>query len=205
METLAESDNLKNLVLITILGSLSEYAYYAISYGVPRILNEGYCSKAVTLLQSCEFDKSVLFDLGVVSLSEPLGALIAVITVDIIGRRKTFFIAEVIFLVSTTAVYFCGGYAYLMGFVSITRAAAAAVVFGGYLLMGEYFPTSVRSFVIAILTTASRCTGILGIFSAQYVYNHSPRLMLALVQVAMVLCFVCSSLLKRETMGAVIQ
>ena len=205
-KTLCETGSVWNLALICAMGGCAVFGYYAIAYSIPRFLNEGYCSGVVvSTTESCTFDKSVLFDLGVVSLSEPLGVLIAVITVDIIGRRRTFFAAQAMFLVAVTALYFCVGYAYLMVWITAARMTIAAICWSPYIITAEYFPTRVRSCAIALFFCCSRVAGMVGIWVAQVTYSASPRLLLGVVQVAVVLCAACLGMLKRETMGAEIQ
>ena len=56
------------------------YLYNSFAYSMPRFLNEGYCKSAPKPTEeSCIFDKTVLFELGVVSLSEPVAIVISVL------------------------------------------------------------------------------------------------------------------------------
>ena len=95
------SGKLLDLILIVILFYISIFMYYSLSYATPRFLNENFCSgQNTTKDASCVFDKGVLFDIGVVGLSEPIACLISVYVLDKIGRRRTNALVTFIILVS---------------------------------------------------------------------------------------------------------
>ena len=200
--SLREEGDVANLVAVCLLGTFSYFAYYIVGYSAPRFLNEGYCLNGeVNTKQECVFAKSILFDIGVVSLSEPLAVSIAIVLVDVIGRRKTFFISVILSLVFITTLYFCAGRYYLLAFLTLMRMGIAQLAWSPTLLGAEYFPTSIRSFVMGLHVSCARVGASLGVLCAQYVFNYSPWLLLGMLQVGVVLSGLCLIQLKKETMG----
>jgi MFS family permease len=193
---------LQDLALVITVALTAIFVYYTISYSMPRFLNEGYCTdKKVTLKQSCTFHKSVLFDLGVISLFEPLGVLVAVIFMEIIGRKKTFHVSVAFQIVTLTALYFCVSKTYSFIFFTASKFFAAQIGFSPYILSSEYFPTEVRSFVLSAVVVSGRIGACAGIACSQFVFNFSPRVVLLLTQIGGVIISVCLCVLKRETVG----
>ena len=196
----------KDLVVINAIAFAAILIYYIAGYSMPRFLNEGYCSEVlVAEHEKCKFDKSVLFDLGVISLFEPLGVVIAVILLEIIGRKKTFQASVLFLLVALTALYFCVNNTFSFIFFTIVKFTAAPIAYSPFILGSEYFPTEVRSFTIAVIVAAGRVGACSGIAVSQFVFNLSPRLVLALTQIAAVILSVCYCALKKETVGTTIE
>ena len=197
---------MKDLVVVNALGFTAIFLYYTISYSMPRFLNEGYCS-GVTVTQdaSCVFDKKVLFDLGVISLFEPLGVLVAVVLMEIIGRKKTFQSSVLLQLVALTALYFCVSDNYSFAFFTIAKFSAAQFGLSPFILGAEYFPTEVRSFVVSFGLVFNRIGACAGIASSQFIFNLNPRLVLALNQTAAVVVSICLCVLGKETAGTHIE
>ena len=198
---------LKNLIVITTLGSAATFIYYAVSYSISRFLNEGYCSdKIVPLESSCHFDKSVLFDLGIISLFEPLGVLVAIVMIETrLGRKMTFQSSVLLLLVATASLYMCVNKTYTFVCFTISKFAAAQIEYSLYILGTEHFPTEVRSFVIAVGLGFWRVGASAGIATAQFIFTLNPRLVLAFTQIAAVVVSVCLCVLGKETAGTHIE
>ncbi|XP_063679060.1 putative transporter svop-1 [Bolinopsis microptera] len=198
---------LKNLIVITTFGAAATFIYYAISYSMPRFLNEGYCSDEIVPVElSCHFDKSVLFDLGIISLFEPLGVLVATVMIETrLGRKITFQSSVLLLLIATASLYVCVNKTYAFVFFTISKFAAAQIVFGLYLLGAEYFPTEVRSFVIAVGLGFWRVGASAGIACSQFIFNLHPRIVLAFTQIAAVVVSICLCVLGKETAGTHIE
>ena len=195
----ARSD-VANLVAVCLLSTFSYIAFYIVGYSGPRFLNEGYClNSEVNAKQHCVFEKTVLFDIGVVSLAEPFSICIAIVLVEVIGRRKTFFMSVILSLVFSTTLYFCAGQH--LAFMTLMRMGTTQLSWSPTLLGAEYFPTSIRSFVMGLHVSCCRVGASLGVLCVQFVFNYSPRLLLGILQVAVVLSGLCLVQLKRETMG----
>jgi hypothetical protein len=196
----------KDFVAILIIGTIAIFVYYSVSYSMPRFLNEGYCSnEKATLEQSCRFDKTVLFDLGVISLFEPLGVLVAVIQMEAIGRKNTFNGSIALMTVVLTALYFCVNKTYSSLFFTASKFFAAQVAFSPILLGSEYFPTEVRSFVLTIGLTFQRIGAFSGIAAAQFVFDLDPRFVFLSNQIGAIIIGVCFCALKKETAGTQIE
>ena len=196
----------KDLVIICAISFMAILIYYIAGYSMPRFLNEGYCSDVVVAEhEKCKFDKSVLFDLGVISLFEPLGVVLAVIFLEIIGRKKTFQANVLLLLIALTALYFCVNNTFSFIFFTVVKFSAASIGYSPFLLGSEYFPTEVRSFTIAVIVACGRVGAFLGIAASQFVFNFSPRLVLALAQIAAVILSICLCALQKETVGISIE
>ncbi|XP_063679061.1 putative transporter SVOPL [Bolinopsis microptera] len=195
-----------DLVVVYALGFTAIFIYYTISYSMPRFLNEGYCTGIkVTQDESCIFNKSVLFDLGVISLFEPLGVLVAVILMEIIGRKKTFQSSVLLQLIALTALYFCVNDKYSFVFFTISKFSAAQIGLSQFILGAEYFPTEVRSFVVSFGLVFNRIGACAGIACSQFIFNLHPRIVLAFAQIAAVVVSICLCVLGKETAGTHIE
>ena len=201
-----EAGRIKDFLLIMTLGSTAIFIYYIVSYSMPRFLNEGYCSdEKVTLEQSCVFEKSVLFDLGVISLFEPLGVLVAVIMMEFVGRKNTFQSSVALLLVAITPLYFCVGETYAFVFFTLSKFSAAQLGFSPFILGSEYFPTEVRSYVLTIGVAFQRIGACVGIGCSHVVFDLNPRLILMLTQFGAVIVSICLWALRKETVGILIE
>ena len=201
-DPMSGSRNRSELILLCIMGACSFFVVHAIAYSAPRFLNEGYCSEGqATAEESCTFKKTVLFDLAIGSSSEPLGLALAIIMVDVIGRRKTFLTTVLLTLTVISGLYFCVNRTFLVAVSTFIRISVSILGWGPLLLSAEYFPTSVRSFSVGMVIFCERISAILAIFCIHYVYNFSPRLLLGLTQLCVVAVGICLVKLQRETMG----
>ena len=195
-----EAGRLKDFSVIMTLGLAVSFVYYFISYSMPRFLNDGYCSEEkVTLEQSCVFEKSVLFDLGVISLFEPLGVLVAVIMMEFVGRKKTFQSSFVLLTVAITALYFCVGKTYSIVFLILTKFSVAQIGYSPFILGSEYFPTEVRSFTAAAALGVGKVGALVGMGCSQFVFELNPRLVLLATQVGALVVSICLWALRKET------
>ena len=193
---------LKDFVVILALGFTSMFIYYTVSYSMPRFINEGYCSgEKVAQKQSCSYNKLVLIDLAVINSFELLGVLVAVILMEIIGRKKAFQSSVALQLLAVTALYFCVNDTYFIVFFTFLNFSAAQTGFSHSILGAEYFPTEVRSFVLSIGLVFQRIGACAGIACTQYVFDINPRVVLALTQMATVVVSICLCVLGKETVG----
>ena len=201
--TLKRTENVKNGLIILTLTFFAVFNYYLYAYITPRILNEGYCSsQKVTVQESCTYDKSVLFNLAVVSLAGPLGDIISLILQHFLGRRKVFIGSAIITAIIPFSLYYCFSHTYLLVCLVLLRANLDATCLAHNILMSEYMPTVIRSFMTSMVGVSARWGGVIASFSSEYIYQTNSRLGIAIIQGCAVACIVCLVLLKRETMGA---
>ena len=200
---LQETNNISTILLVAGLTASSQFTYYALAYAVPRFLNEGYCTgRDLTPEQSCTFSDATLLELGLVSLFEPIGVLIAVFAVDIIGRRPTFFVDTLCSLALLTCIYFCAARWFLTAPIFLLKGTVAILTWAPFLLASELFPTGLRSFATSICNSVQGFVAIVAIMVVQLSFEVSPRLVLGMLQGVIFLGGVCLFYLKKETMGA---
>ena len=196
------TENIHNTLYLVILIVSSYFSYYVYAYATPRILNEGYCTgEIVTVKESCTFQNDVLFDLGLVSLSEPFGVLVTLVLLEVLGRRKTFLGAAVAIVIVATPLYFCVNHSFLFWFMLLVRMSMAGMALAPSTLTGEYMPTLIRNFMITIMASFGRAAASLAIFLTEYIVNEGVRQVIGVVQVLTVVSFISLVALKKETLG----
>ena len=201
-KTLKQTNNIQNAVILFNLGIFTGFCFYLNAYMTPRLLNEGYCSDhTITVKESCNFDKSVLLDIGMVSFAGLVGCSISLILIEFFGRRKVFLFEVVIAIVCIFPLYFCVNYTFHITFLILARLTLESWTFAYTILTAEYMPTVIRSFMLSTVPAFCRFGGVIGSFSSEYIYQSSPRLGIALLQGSMVFCLICLLILKRETAG----
>ena len=199
---LKKTDNIRNIVFIILLANSSLFSYYVFAYIMPRLLNEGYCTgETIINHKSCEFDKNTLLSIAIINIAEPVGVVITLYLLEAFGRRKAFLGGAILALCLPTATYFCVGHEYLLAFLLFLYAAIAGLLMAYPVLVNEYMPTVIRSFMMSIVAASGWFGGILAIFAAEYSFNFSPRLALGALQAAVFIAVGCLSMLRRETDG----
>ena len=199
---LQKTDNLKNTVFIILLGVSVYLSYYVFAYIMPRLLNEGYCTgQSVEIKDSCSFDKKTLLNIEMINIFEPVGLIIILLLLEIIGRRKAFMGAAVLTFLLPTALYFCVGYGYLLTFLLFIYASIAGLGLAPMVLVGEYMPTVIRSYMTSLASVSAGFGGIVAILVAEFAYNYSPKVAIGILQGAACIAVFCLAMLKRETGG----
>ena len=169
---------------------------------MPRLLNEGYCTgRSVEIKDSCLFDKKTLLNIEIINIFEPVGLIITLLLLELIGRRKAFMGAAVLAFLLPTALYFCVGYGYLLTFLLFIYASIAGSNLAPMVLVGEYMPTVIRSYMTSLVAVSAGFGGIVAILVAEFAYNYSPKVAIALLQGAACIAVFCLAMLKRETGG----
>ena len=204
LNVIKDTGMLKDFMILIILAVVAMLVYYIVGYSMPRFLNEGYCTDSVTISaedQSCKFERSVLFELGIISLFEPLGIAVAVIFIELFGRKNTFQMSAVLLIIVSTALCFCVNKAYSFILFTLCKFGAAQIGWSPFLVGSEYFPTEIRAFVLAICAASTKIGALLGIMSSQFIYNLNPRLILGETIFDAAIVSLCFFALKKETMG----
>ena len=199
---LKQTENISNSVLIILSGMTIVFSYYVSAYTMPRVLNEGYCTGSlVPAERTCLFDNDTLFEIGIVSLSEPLGVILMLLVIEKFGRIKPAIGVGLLAFLLPTSLYFCVNRSWLFWFLLLQRFAVAAAGLMPSILIAEYSPTVIRSFMLSILVSGNRTGGIIGILCSEFLFNEGVRLVFVAIQ-ATNLLFVFSLMgLKRETAG----
>ncbi|XP_063675214.1 putative transporter svop-1 [Bolinopsis microptera] len=199
---LQQTENISNSVLLLLSGLTSVFSYYISTYTMPRVLNEGYCTGAlVPAERTCLFDNATLFDISIVSLSEPLGVILMLLAIEKFGRIKPAIGVGLLAVLLPTTLYFCVNRSWLFWFLLLQRMAIAAAALLSPILIAEYSPTVIRSFMISVLVTANRTGGIIGILCSEFLFNEGVRLVFVAIQATNLLFVFCLMGLKRETVG----
>ena len=97
------------------------------------------------------------------------------------------------------------GNTYTFVFFTLSKFSAAQLGVSPFILGSEYFPTEVRSFVVAAVVGVGRIGACVGIACSQYVFDLNPRLDLLVTQILAVVVGICLSALKKETAGTQIE
>ena len=203
LRTIKLTGRVSDFSVVVIQSFTSVFVYYTVGYSMPRFLNEGYCyTTNVTVQDSCVFNKAVLLDLGLISLFEPLGVLVAVIFVEIVGRKRMFQSSVALLVVALSALYFCVNTTYSFIFFTLSKYCAAQIGWSTFLLGSENFPTEIRSFVLAICVSCQRIGGCVGIACSQFLFNVTPRLVLGVTQVGAIVVWACLLAWKQDATGS---
>ena len=199
---LLQTDNIRNLICLIMISISATTSYNLFVYSTPRLLNEGYCTgSVVTVEESCDFQNDVLFDLGFLGLSEPLGVCISVYLIEVWGRKTAFISASLGATLLCIPLYICVNYSFLFWSILTVRLAMGVLGTPAILLTGEYMPTVIRSFMTSVISSFGRGIGSAAIFSVEYVYTKSPKLVVGLVQGSLLLSVVALFALKKDTVG----
>ena len=202
LEILSQKDNIRNIILFTGIAFSTIVVYYVSAYATPRFVNEGYCSDIPrTVSESCIFINDILLKIMIISMIEPVGVIVALILVSIIGRRKGAGLFVLAVFLSCLLLYFCGGSTYLNSTLTFLKGSSAGLAFIPFLMCTEYFPTQIRGFTQSILVTAGRIGGVVGISMVQGVYNYSPRMLIGITQALTFFSGIMLYQLKKETLG----
>ena len=206
LKTLNKTGKTRDLIFIINMLALSVFVYNSVAFSSPRFLNEQYCgSVTVSRNQSCVFDKNVLLDIGMVGLSEPIGSVILMYLLDSLGRRgANAAITTVTFLV-LSGLHICVNRAYLVFLLMALKGLGNMVTSVPLVLIREHFPTRVRGFSFHLAYMVARVAVILGMSVTQLAYDVSPRLVLVINQLVVVLSLINQAYLKVETLGVPIE
>ena len=205
-KTLKQTGKTRDLILIINLFALSCFVYNSVSFSSPRFLNEQYCGPmTVSRNQSCVFEKNVLLDIGMVGLSEPISSLILAYILDSMGRRgANAFITASTFIV-LSCLHICVSRGYLVVLLMVLKGLSNMLTTVPLVLIREHFPTRVRGFSFHLAYMVGRVTVVLGMSFTQFAYDVSPRLVLVVNQVVVVVSLVIQVYLKVETLGVPIE
>ena len=196
----------RDFIVINVLSTFVLFLYYCLSYATPLLVKEGYCTeKHASPNDTCSFNNDSLFDIGVIGLFEPLGIIVAVLLIDIIGRRRTFQLANGLVFLSLTMLYFCVNDWYKMTFLVISKFGTAQVAWAPTVFNVEYFPTSIRAFVLSFGIGLQRFGALVGLASTNFLFEAGPRVLLAVCHAAVIVLGINLTFLKRETMGTQLQ
>ena len=194
--------DLNNCLLTLLVGITNTYSYYLNTYTMPKILNEGYCSgETVSQEKTCNFDMGTLFDIGIISLSEPLSVALMLVLLEMFGRIKPGILVGVLSVLLPTALHFCVNKAWVFWFMLLLKVIIAAQGALPAILMAEYSPTVIRSSLTNLLLTGNRIGGLIGIVCSEHLYNVSVRIVFLTSQVANLVFVFCMAGLSRDTVG----
>jgi hypothetical protein len=180
----------------------AQFGYTSILYVGPRLMNEGYCTSDIFAKnRSCSFDDSVLFDLGVIGLADPVSIALALLVVNRVGRIRLALAATIFPILSLALLYICVGSRYILAILLLTRGSLSILSWLILVLGGESFPTSVRSFVNSIFAGCYGIAGVTSSFAIQYAYEEIPIIPLIVIQVMLFISAVLLCFIERETAG----
>ena len=200
---LERTDNLKNTVLIMLLVISVVFTYHFCAYIIPQLLNEGYCSgHSIDIIDSCSFDKKTLLDVTITNISEPVGLIITLPLLEMFGRNKVFMAAAVIAFLLPTSLYLCVRQEYLLTFLIFSFASASSLTLASWVLVVEYMPTVIRSYMTSLMAVFAYSASSIAIFAAEYIFSYSPSVTIGTIQITVFVDVFCFAMLKRETGGA---
>ena len=202
IKTVRETGKMMDLIKIISMSMLSIFIYSTVGYSTPRFLNEGYCgSSAVTKEQSCVFNKDVLFDIGLVGISEPLSSVLVAYLLDKIGRRNTNILVMVVTFLSLSALHICVNHGFLILSLIVLKGAVNLLTTVPFVLLREHMPTRVRAFCYYVNYVIGRTAVIFAMSITQFAFEANPRILIFIAQFAVSISFIIQSLLKVETRG----
>jgi len=205
-QVIQESGYAHEFWILVCVNFTSEFAYMCIIYAAPRFMNEGYCSSSTyTREESCIFDKAVLFDLGIIGLAEPFSILLALLFVNWIGRIKLTIFTSVFPTLLLFLLYICVGTDFILAVLLITKGALTVRSWLIFVIAGESFPTSVRSFTNCILGGCCSISSIAASFAVHYAYEENPIFVIVVMQGVLVITSVFAFCIKRETSGTLLE
>ena len=202
LKTTGHTADFWKLILLTVTG---QFIHMGMLYVAPRFMNDQGSSHldSTKIIQnhSCSFDDSVLFDLGIIGLADPISVSIALLLVDKIGRRNLLFVSTIIPLLAMIPFYFEISSSLTLVVLIVTRGSMAVVGWLNFVIGSEYFPTSVRSFTSSIVNVCTGLSGVASSFVVQYAYDESSTLATAVLHMALLATILAVYSIKREMMG----
>ena len=192
------------LVIFSLAG---QFVYMAMIYVAPRFMDNQSSSNLNSFEnemeqnQYCSFDNTVLFDLGVIGLADPISVAMAFPLVDKIGRRNLLFVSTVLPIFVMIPLYFRIPSFLMLVVLLVSRGSLAVFGWLNFVTGSEYFPTSIRSFTSSIVQACFCSAGVLSSFAVQYTYDLSSILIIAIMQTALLVAIFAIYSIKREMMG----
>ena len=188
------------LVAITLTG---QFVYMGLIYTAPLYVNKGACypDEIKREDESCSFDQSVLFDLGVIGLADPISILLGLLFIDRIGRRNLLLITALLPIFVLTPLYFCTSSTFRLITLITLRGFLAVFGWVNFVVASEYFPTSVRSFTSSVIGSCYSFAAVISSFVVQFAYDKSSDLVTGTLQISLVVTLIFVIKIKREMMG----
>jgi MFS family permease len=187
------------LVAITLGG---EFVYMGFIYSAPHYVYNGPCNVInIQHNKSCSFDDSVLFDLGIIGLADPISLAIGLFLVDRIGRKTLILISTMIPTIVLIPLYFCIPSNLMLIIQVVARGHLAVMGWSIYVISSEYFPTSVRSFTTSVVNAFYSLASVISSFVVQCSFDVSSDLITIIMQITLVLTTILIYSIKREMTG----
>lgn len=200
---LRDSDNIRNTFILLVISILTYFNYFFYGYSMPRILNEGYCTGFnVTVVDSCYYDQSVLFNVEAVNIAEPVGLIFTLLVLDKFGRRSFFTAVAIAGIVLSVPLYFCIHRYFLTTFLFLVYPVIAGLGLSPVLLISELMPTVIRATMGSLMLAAAGVGSVSAMFIADFVLLAGPRYVIAIFQVVLIAFTVSIGMLNKETVGA---
>ena len=198
-----------DIFFITVYGFAVQAIYYAYTLFAARLVKDKICDDNDSMYQSpelvhslqCAINAEQLLELSITYIVGPLGAILAALSSEWIGRRPTGYIIAGLLIVLNSYYYTCTSRTardLILGLVAVVKCGADLLPF---LVASEYFPTAIRGFCVSMCVTGAKFGACLSIFLCQYVYNLSPIYIVIYIHILCVLTIVAIFFLKKETRG----
>ena len=198
-----------DLFFIGLYGFSVQALYYAYISFAARIIKDGICddyrvsSYVYEKIESTDCGPTTpeLFELTITYLVSPVGAFLAAMSAEWLGRRPTGYIIATLLTLLTIYFYACSSEIvtdFILGFVAILKCGSDLLP---YLVASEYFPTAIRGFGVSMAVTGAKFGASLSVLLGQYVYNLSPIYIVIYIHLLCFCIFVSVFFLKKETRG----
>lgn len=213
---------LRPMVLICTMSMCGIYTLYATGFSNPRFLNEEYCgfnthtinNTAVTAIDysykdhhvtnhhdECTFPTSVLRDLILVTLLDPVGPVLCSFVANALGRKRTLYLFNFVTILVCCVMHLCVTRGMLVFELMIMKGLGNIVNWLPFLIACEYFPTKIRGRVMGLIFGIGKSAAVTAIVMTQFLYDYSPRAFIGSIQVVQALGICMALLLKKETNG----
>ena len=200
---------LLDLFLVSLYGFCVQGIYYGYTFYGPLLISSNWCvgrnESSPTPVRSeteCGAIKhNTLLELSLTSSVSPLGAVLAGLSAEWLGRRYTGLIVSVLLIVMNTFFYACDSPAtlgFILGLVGIIKCAADLLP---YLIASEYFPAEIRGFGMSVCVAGAKLGAVCGILLVETVFPVGPKYVAAVIHVLAAGMFITTASLTKETEG----
>lgn len=202
---------IRTTLLLFVIWFTSAFTYY----GIVLLTTEMFQTKIDGCNPHNEYDKDSLgachqlttkdyTDFMLTTLAEFPGLILAIIFIEVFGRKRTLAILFFAAAISFSLLAICSGRTMSVIFVFAVRGFVTGSFQAAYVYTPEVLPTNVRAVGLGCCSTFARIGAMSTPFVAQVLIHISFYLVVGVYAVLILLCVIAALLLPIETKGKVL-
>ena len=204
----------KTTILLVLLWMGGAWVYYGVVLLTTSLLEyDAHCSSdELTNMSnftnessSCsELDTSDYLEILWVSAAEIPGVVLAVVLIEVLGRKITMAVEFIGCMVGFLLLFICASDTLLTFFLFVIRAFATGAFMVVYVYTPEVYPTNVRALGIGVGTSSARIGAILTPYAAQVLIILNDYATISLYAGSSLVLAIVAMLLPIETKGRIL-